>query len=196
VPEDYTFGAEDSGPAATPGAVAAPAVPATGTAAPAAPPRGDLRRRIARRTRVLRRDLEARAERGFRTFVARSDDARLERLAGSDRGLRMLFAGMERAFVAERAGGFAGDIQYNLRAADGAVRSWTVTIADGRARARPGSSEDGAKLTITLSVADFVRIAGRDLDPVKAVLTNRLQLAGDFAVALKLGEMFGQSPGR
>ena len=35
-------------------------------------------------------------------------------------------------------------------------------------------------------------IAGRDLDPVKAVLTGRLELAGDFTVAMRLGEMFGQ----
>jgi putative sterol carrier protein len=47
-------------------------------------------------------------------------------------------------------------------------------------------------LTITLATADFIRIAGRDLDPVKAVLTGRMELAGDFAVAMKLGEMFGQ----
>ena len=63
----------------------------------------------------------------------------------------------------------------------------------GRATARPGAS-DAAKLTLTLSVADFVRIAGRDLDPIKAVLTGRLELAGDFAVAMRLGEMFGQPP--
>ena len=62
-----------------------------------------------------------------------------------------------------------------------------------RATARPGAS-DAAKLTLTLSVADFVRIAGRDLDPVKAVLTGRLELAGDFSVAMRLGEMFGQPP--
>jgi putative sterol carrier protein len=106
----------------------------------------------------------------------------------------MLFAGMERTFLPERAGGFTGDIQYNLRGADGAERSWTVTIDGARARARPGASEVGAKLTVTLSVADFVRIAGQDLDPVKAVLSGRLSLAGDFGVALKLGEMFGQAP--
>jgi alkanesulfonate monooxygenase SsuD/methylene tetrahydromethanopterin reductase-like flavin-dependent oxidoreductase (luciferase family) len=189
--EDYTFGAEDSGPPAV-SEVVAPAVAPAAPVPAASGPRRDVRRLLARRGHALRRDLEARAERAFRAFVARSDDARLERLAGSDRGLKVLFAGMERAFVPERAGGFTGDIQYDLRAADGSVRSWTVTIADGRARARPGASEGGAKLTITLAVADFVRIAGQDLDPVKAVLTNRLQLAGDFAVALKLGAMFGQ----
>jgi putative sterol carrier protein len=71
------------------------------------------------------------------------------------------------------------------------VRSWTVTVGAGGAAARPGASP-APQLKITLSVADFVRLAGRDLDPVKAVLTGRLDLEGDFAVATRLGEMFGQ----
>ena len=136
---------------------------------------------------------EARGEQAFQSFVRRAGDERLARTAGSAAGLKVLFAGMERQFVAERAAGFTGDIQYNLRAADGTLRSWTVTVDGDRAIARPGAS-DAAKLTITLSVADFVRIAGRDLDPVKAVLTGRLELAGDFSVAMRLGEMFGQPP--
>ena len=142
---------------------------------------------------ALRRTLEARGEQAFQSFVRRASDERLARTAGSAAGLKLLFAGMERQFVAERAAGFTGDIQYNLRAADGTVRSWTVTVDGDRAIARPSAS-DAAKLTITLSVADFVRIAGSDLDPVKAVLTGRLELAGDFSVAMRLGEMFGQPP--
>jgi putative sterol carrier protein len=143
----------------------------------------------------VRRQLESRGERAFQAFVKRSDDARLAKTAGSSAGLRVLFAAMERQFVPARADGFTGEIQYNLRAADGSTRSWTVAIDPARARARPGAAPSGAPvLTITLSVADFVRIAARDLDPVAAVMTGRMELAGDIAVALKLGEMFGQGP--
>jgi alkanesulfonate monooxygenase SsuD/methylene tetrahydromethanopterin reductase-like flavin-dependent oxidoreductase (luciferase family)/putative sterol carrier protein len=142
---------------------------------------------------ALRRAVETRGEQAFQSFVRRSGDQRLARIAGSAAGLKVLFAGMQRQFVAERAAGFTGDIQYNLRAVDGTVRSWTVSVDGGRAIARPGAS-DAPKLTLTLSVADFVRIAGRDLDPIKAVLTGRLDLAGDFSVAMRLGEMFGQPP--
>jgi putative sterol carrier protein len=142
---------------------------------------------------ALRRTLGARGEQAFQSFVRRASDERLARTAGSAAGLKILFAGMERQFVAERAAGFTGDIQFNLRAGDGTVRSWTVTVDGDRAIARPSAS-DAAKLTITLAVADFVRIAGGDLDPVKAVLTGRMELAGDFAVAMRLGEMFGQPP--
>ena len=35
-------------------------------------------------------------------------------------------------------------------------------------------------------------MAARDLDAGKALLTGRLDLEGDFSLAQRLGEMFGQ----
>ena len=49
--------------------------------------------------------------------MRRSDDRRLERTVGSDTGLRVLFGGMTQRFRPEKAAGFTGDIQYDLRAA-------------------------------------------------------------------------------
>jgi alkanesulfonate monooxygenase SsuD/methylene tetrahydromethanopterin reductase-like flavin-dependent oxidoreductase (luciferase family)/putative sterol carrier protein len=183
VPRGYAFKPDASG--ADPEVTAVPPPSARGGAV------ATTRRAPKATVASLRRTLEARGEQAFQAFVQRSDDGRLARTAGSAAGLKVIFGGMERQFVAERAAGFTGDIQYNLRAADDTLRSWTVTVADGRATARPGTSEQ-PRLTITLAVADFVRIAARDLDPVKAVLTGRLELAGDFGVAMRLGEMFGQ----
>jgi putative sterol carrier protein len=68
-----------------------------------------------------------------------------------------------------------------------------VAIAPDSASARPGGAATPA-LTMKLGVADFVRMAGRDLDPGKALLTGRMDLEGDFALAGRLGEMFGQPP--
>ena len=85
---------------------------------------------------AVRRTLEARGEQRvpvLRRALGRSA-ARAHRRARRA-GLQVIFAAMERQFVAERAGGFTGDIQYDLRAADGTLRSWTVTI-DGDARQR------------------------------------------------------------
>ena len=183
VARDYAFKADANG-----GETQAAAEPVPTPSAVA-----EARRAPKAAVAAARRTLEARGEQLFQSFVRRSGDEWLARTAGSAAGLKVLFAAMERQFVAERAAGFTGDIQYNLRAADGTLRSWTVTVDGARAISRPGAS-DAAKLTMTLSVADFVRIAGRDLDPVKAVLTGRLELAGDFAVAMRLGEMFGQPP--
>jgi alkanesulfonate monooxygenase SsuD/methylene tetrahydromethanopterin reductase-like flavin-dependent oxidoreductase (luciferase family)/putative sterol carrier protein len=140
---------------------------------------------------ALRRALEERGERAFSAFVRRAGDRRLEQTIGSGPGLRAVFAAMVRQFDPARAAGFTGDIQYDLRTADGRVRSWTVTIDESGAQARPGTSAE-PKLTIKATVADFARIAARDLDPVQALLSGRLDLEGDFAVATRLGEMFGQ----
>jgi len=133
-------------------------------------------------------------ERAFQAFVRRSDDARLERTAGSARGLRLLFGAMAHAYVPEGAGGFAGELEYRLRRSSGRVASWTLAIDGDHAIARPGPASAPA-LTLKLSVADFVRMAGRDLDPGKALLVGRLDLEGDFALAARLGEMFGAPAG-
>jgi alkanesulfonate monooxygenase SsuD/methylene tetrahydromethanopterin reductase-like flavin-dependent oxidoreductase (luciferase family) len=132
-----------------------------------------------------------RGERAFRLFVRRSDDRRIERTVGSDRGLKVLFGAMAHAYRPGKAGGFTGEVVYELRRADGALVPWTVDISPDRASARPGGGGAPA-LTVKLSVADFVRMAGRDLDPGKALLTGRMDLEGDFALAGRLGEMFGQ----
>ena len=130
-------------------------------------------------------------ERAFRAFVRRSDDRRLERTAGSGTGLKVLFGAMAQAYQPDKAAGFAGDLQYDLRRSSGEVVSWTVTLGPERASVRPGTASAPA-LTLKLGVVDFVRMAGGDLDPGKALLTGRMDMAGDLAIAARLGEMFGQ----
>ena len=68
---------------------------------------------------------------------------------------------------------------------------WAVEVGPQQATARPGPAAAPA-LTLKLTVADFLRMAARDLDAGKALLTGRLDLEGDFALAQRLGEMFGQ----
>src|SRR4051794_22620711 len=130
-------------------------------------------------------------EEAFGRFVRGADDRRLERVVGSDAGLRILFTGMAQRFRPDRALGWTGAILYELRAADGRVKPWTVEVGRARASARPGRPEEPA-VTLRVGVADFVRIAGRDLDPGRALLTGRLEVEGDVVVATRLGEMFGE----
>ncbi len=133
----------------------------------------------------------AQGERAFKAFVRRSDDRRLERTAGSATGLKVLFGAMAQAFEPDKAAGFSGDLQYDLRRANGELVSWTVTLGPEGATVRPGAAGAPA-LTLKLGVVDFVRVAGGDLDPGKALLTGRLDMEGDLAIAARLGEMFGQ----
>ncbi|MGI8593375.1 MAG: LLM class flavin-dependent oxidoreductase [Solirubrobacteraceae bacterium] len=156
----------------------------------AAPQAGDGRPPAKAQLQALAGRLQKRGEDAFAAFVRRSDDARLERTLGSDAGLRVLFGGMTRRFRAERAAGFEGEIQYRL-SSNGTTRPWIVDVRAARATARPGVAHD-ARLTLTMSTADFLRVAARELDPGKALMTGRLRLDGDFIVATKLGEMFGE----
>src|SRR3954449_8135920 len=132
--------------------------------------------------------LRERGEQAFAAFVRHSDDRRLERTLGSDLGLRVLFGGMAQRFRPDKAQGFTGEIQYEL-SANGTVKPWVVQVEGRRASARPGRAGD-PRLTIRMDVADFLRIATRDLDPGKALMTGQLVLEGDFTVATRLGEMF------
>ena len=59
------------------------------------------------------------------------------------------------------------------------------------ATVHPGAASAPA-LTLKLTVADFLRMAAQELDAGKALLTGRLDLEGDFSLAQRLGEMFGQ----
>ena len=132
-------------------------------------------------------------ERAFKAFVRRSDDRRLERTAGSGTGLKVLFGAMAQAYEPDKAAGFSGELQYDLRRSNGELVSWTVTLGPERADVRPGTAGAPA-LTLKLGVVDFVRMAGGDLDPGKALLTGRMDMEGDLAIAARLGEMFGQPP--
>ena len=64
---------------------------------------------------ALRRRLEKRGEAAFAASCSARDDRRLERTVGSDPGLRVLFGGMTQRFRPDKAAGFSGDIQYELR---------------------------------------------------------------------------------
>jgi alkanesulfonate monooxygenase SsuD/methylene tetrahydromethanopterin reductase-like flavin-dependent oxidoreductase (luciferase family)/putative sterol carrier protein len=140
---------------------------------------------------ALRRRAKEIGQQAFVAFVRRASDDRLDQTAGSSRGLAVLFGAMAQAYEPEHAGGFTGDLQYDLRRGDGRVVLWTVTVGPQRAEVRPGPAPSPA-LTLSMRLADFLRMAAGDLDAGRALLTGRLDLAGDFSLAQRLGEMFGR----
>jgi alkanesulfonate monooxygenase SsuD/methylene tetrahydromethanopterin reductase-like flavin-dependent oxidoreductase (luciferase family) len=139
------------------------------------------------------RELLARAgEAGLAALVRNRSDQQLHRLFDRGPGLAAIFKGMEHAFLPEKARGFEGEIEYQLRGRDG-PRTWTVRIGDGRAAVRQGSAADPV-VTLRASVPDFVRMAAREAFPPKLLLEGDLVIDGDFAVAGRLPEMFGADP--
>jgi alkanesulfonate monooxygenase SsuD/methylene tetrahydromethanopterin reductase-like flavin-dependent oxidoreductase (luciferase family)/putative sterol carrier protein len=134
----------------------------------------------------------AAVESAFAAFVRGRSDDQLDRLMSSGPGLRVIFKGMESAFVPARAGGFSGDILYDLGSPRG-DRRWTVSV-DGSRAVVSEHAADAPAVTVRAQVPVFVRIAAGELDPARAMLEGRLVIEGDFAVAARLGEMFGAAP--
>jgi hypothetical protein len=139
------------------------------------------------------RGLAARiGETALARLVDGRSDAQLHRLFDRGPGLTVIFKGMERAFIPERAQGFSGEIEYDLRGRDG-PRRWTMRIGDGRAAARRGGAAAPA-VTLRTSVPDFVRLAAHQAFAPKLLLEGGLEIEGDFALAGRLAEMFGEQP--
>ena len=136
------------------------------------------------------------AIRALAALVRNASDEQLERRFGSGFVQRGLFAGMARAFEPDAAGGFQGELVYELSRPATAQDpvSWTVSVTDGRASARPGGAAH-PQLTLRFQLADFVRVAAGLTDPALPLLEGRATFEGDFGLVAKLPEMFGaQSP--
>ncbi|GAA1567398.1 hypothetical protein GCM10009678_57780 [Actinomadura kijaniata] len=153
-------------------------------------------RRAARRPADLRSTLSAarsggrrRVQRGFYRLVHGAPDERIERRFGT-RAQRVFFAGMARAFDPAMAGGFQGELMFRLTRRDGTATEWTIRVAGGRARSRPGPAREPA-LTVTAATADFLRVLAGDANPATLLMDGRLKLRGDVELAPRLSEMFG-----
>jgi alkanesulfonate monooxygenase SsuD/methylene tetrahydromethanopterin reductase-like flavin-dependent oxidoreductase (luciferase family) len=129
-------------------------------------------------------------ETAFAALVRGRSDGQLERLVGSGPGLKLIFKGMERAFVPSRRGNFIGEVEYALRGARG-VRRFTLAIGEEGAVAEERAARDPV-LKVRTSVPVFARLAARALDPAKALLDGSLVVEGSFEVASRLPEMFGE----
>lgn len=139
--------------------------------------------------RTLRRRMRARIQSLFESFVVHSDDRRLDRLAGSRRAQGLVFAQLARRFDPSGARGFNGELQFDLRRTDGRVNTWTIAVEEDRAVCRRGPATTPA-VTISSDVADVVRMAAGEFGPASALLAGRLDLSGDWGVAMRLARMF------
>jgi hypothetical protein len=132
-------------------------------------------------------------------MVADATDEELEERFQSRPVQRALFTAAAMTFVPEKAYGFQGTIAYELTCGpdlSGCVREpdhWTITITGDKATARRGKASSPA-VSVRIGLADFVRVAAGEMNPVKAMLAGRIEVEGDVAVAGRLVEMFGGAP--
>jgi hypothetical protein len=135
-----------------------------------------------------RSELRARSRRTFVRVISGRSDEELERWFGPATQ-RVFFAGMARAFDPKLAMGFQGEIEFRLRRA-GEEAPWTIEVRGSRARARPGRAAKPV-VGIHVGAADFLRLVSGEAQPPALALEGRFDIHGDFAIAPRVGEMFG-----
>lgn len=121
--------------------------------------------------------------------VRRMSDRQLEAVVGNRVGIRALFNAMARMYRPSKAGDFVGPIEFTFETPHG-PEVWTLDCSPAGAKARRGATPK-AKLHVEAKLADFLRIGVGEISGPSAVLSGKLNVRGDFGLALKLTEMFG-----
>jgi putative sterol carrier protein len=108
--------------------------------------------------------------------------------SGSATALDQVFQGMVDAFIPAKAAGQSAVIQYDVNAPDG-KHSYQLKVADGKAALVKGSPES-ARVTLTLSAPDFLRLVTGKLNGQTAFFQGKLKLSGDMMFAQTMQSWF------
>jgi hypothetical protein len=105
----------------------------------------------------------------------------------TEAGMDAIFTGVRNvaAWTQPKHRGLRATIQWVF---DGAAPRYLTLAGDGAPRVSVGEAPQPT-VTLRCSAADWFRIAGGRLGQQQAVLTRRLRIAGDWALALRLGEV-------
>ncbi|HYW87310.1 MAG TPA: LLM class flavin-dependent oxidoreductase [Chloroflexota bacterium] len=132
------------------------------------------------------------AQSAFTWLVSGRSDAQLEWIFSSTPGQALIFRGMQRAFLPERAVGVRGTVQYEVRGRRG-TQHWVLRIADQRLVVEQ-AREPRPTVTFRLPAAILARMAAGQTTAGAAAMLGKLQIEGDLKLAAKLGEMLGRDP--
>jgi len=107
---------------------------------------------------------------------------------GVDTVLGEIFNGMAAAFVPEQAAGQSAVVQYDVAAEDGS-HSYQLKVADGKCAMAKGAAEP-ARITLGLSLPDFLRLIAGKLDGMQAFMSGKLRIGGDMMFAQVMQSWF------
>jgi hypothetical protein len=128
----------------------------------------------------------------FSWLVHSRTEAQLDTLFGSMAGQALVFRGMQRAFLPERAVGVRSTVQYQVSSRRG-TRHWLLRIADGKLAVMRGQAPQPT-VTFRMPAATFARVAAGQETAAAAALAGRLDIDGDLKLAARFGEMLGRDP--
>jgi len=112
-------------------------------------------------------------------------------VTGVETTLDQIFTGMCEAFLPEKATGQNAVVQYDITAS-GKTYSYQLQVADGKCQLVKGAAGP-AKTTLTLSIADFLRLITGKLNGMQAFMSGKLKLAGDMMFAQVMQGWFRQA---
>ena len=107
---------------------------------------------------------------------------------GEDEVLKNIFAGMQDAFLPEKAKGVSSTIQYDVDTSDG-TKQWSVKIEDGACVTSEGPAPD-PRLTLKLGLVDFIRLILGQADGTQLFMSGKLKLQGDMMFAMQMQGFF------
>lgn len=111
----------------------------------------------------------------------------VEMFGGTGPALDTIFDGMKSALDPTKAQDCV--VGYEITG-DGTTHSYTVTVANGAASWEKREPSD-ARVTLGMSLADFLRVIARDLDGTQAFMAGKIKITGDMMFAMQVPLMFG-----
>ena len=126
------------------------------------------------------------------SLEGRSDEEILQgvQAQGVDTVLDQIFDGMKAAFLPAKAGAQSAVIQYDVNAG-GKVHTYQLKCGDGKCELVKGAGGP-ARVTLALSMADFLRLVSGKLNGMQAFMTGKLKLTGDMMFAQVMQGWFEQ----
>lgn len=94
---------------------------------------------------------------------------------------------MPGAFLPEKAGDLAADIQFHFEGDGGG--DWIAHIRDGVCTTEQGTTES-ARLTLSAATDDYIKIITGELNAMSAFAQGKIKLKGDLSLAMKLMDFF------
>jgi putative sterol carrier protein len=131
---------------------------------------------------------------GFARLVRRSPEKRLDQLMSTPARrviLDGIFWQMPQHVDRKQIAGPVTTVQWCITGrADGRSDDYRLTIGGGRCHVKRGAPEPTARVTITLTAVEFLRLAAGLSDPMQAYFSGRIKLAGDIMLAARLQSLF------
>ncbi|HVU04721.1 MAG TPA: SCP2 sterol-binding domain-containing protein [Polyangiaceae bacterium] len=136
-------------------------------------------------------DFQASSPEELRALIdGRSDDEINAGLkaSGVEKSLDAVFDGMVQAFLPEKAGQNSAVVQYDVNSQEG-KHSYQLKVAGGKCTLSKGAP-DSARVTLTLSAPDFLRLVTGKLNGQTAFFQGKLKLSGDMMFAQTMQSWF------